>query len=408
MRRAGSSSSRAGSGDGAVAQGGQLHSLTGMRFLAALLIVLHHTVANPVTGTRLVSISALRPLATVAYVGVTFFFVLSGFVLTWSWSGGPARVFFARRFARIYPLYVLTWALSFVVLWQLGRATPPTTAVLCLFLVQAWSPHATTAFGQNPVSWSLSDEAFFYAMFPLLVLGLICRPHRAIVVAIAATVACLALVPVVVYKVGSRADVRYLHYLPAYRIGEFIVGICLALLVRRGLRFPASAGLTTAVAAVWLAGVAILNEHARSIVPGAAPSGLPQVATGLIVLPMVSVWIVAAASADLDGRPSVLRSRVLRRLGIWSYALYLTHLLVLRELELALGRHVPDGLGGRIALELAAVALVIAVSGVAYHLFERPLEVTLRRRLHAQRGSRAPGDASTWPEDAQLARQVSP
>jgi peptidoglycan/LPS O-acetylase OafA/YrhL len=399
----------AGSRDQAATDGGQLDSLTGMRFLAALLVVLHHTVSNPLAGARLVSLPALRSLAAVGYTGVTFFFVLSGFVLAWSWSTGTARVFFARRFARIYPLHLLTWALSFVLLWQLSWETTPATAVLCLFLLQAWSPNAATAFGQNAVSWSLSCEAFFYAMFPFLVSGLKRLSSRAVVASLATTVACLAAVPVIVYEgFDSRATGRYLHYLPVYRMGEFVVGICLALLVRRGLRWFPSAGLTTVAAALWLGGVAILNAHARSIVPGSGGAGLPQVAAGLAVLPMVSVWIVAAASADLEGRPSVLRSRILRRLGIWSYALYITHLLVLRELELAIGEHVGGNLAGRIALELAALGLVIAVSGVVYRFVERPLQRALRRRLHAQRTAPSPGDTAPSPESATLSQQAEP
>jgi peptidoglycan/LPS O-acetylase OafA/YrhL len=311
-------------------------------------------------------------------------------------------VFFARRFARIYPLHVLTWALAFLLLWQLGRDTPPVTAVLCLFLLQAWSTNSATAFGQNAVSWSLSCEAFFYAMFPFLVAGLKRLTTRAIVATIAGMVACLAALPVIVYEgLDSRADVQYLQYLPAYRIGEFVIGICLALLVRRGLRLEVSAGLATAAAGLWLVGVAALNIHAREIVPASGPSGLPRVATGLLVLPIMAAWIVAAASADLDGRPSLLRGRALRTLGIWSYALYLTHTLVLREVERAIGSDAPATLGGRIALALAAVALVIAVSGLVYQVVEKPLERSLRRRLRAQRAPRPSHEVvATSPEAA--------
>ncbi len=404
MRRRGDTGSSASCDPSTGRRTGPLDSLTGMRFLAALLIVLHHTVANRISGTSLVAIPDLRPIATVSYTGVSFFFVLSGFVLAWSWSTGSTRVFFARRFARIYPLHVVTWAAWLVLLWQLGRQASPATAVLCLLLVQAWSPNAATAFGVNAVSWSLSCEAFFYGLFPGLaaIFGRLGR--RALVLTIAGAVVSLAAVPLIVYVgFGSRAGGRYLHYLPSYRLGEFVVGMCLALLVGGGFRFRAPTALTTVAAAAWLCGVAVLNGHARGIFPGSSASGLPQVATGLLVLPMVCAWILSAASADLDGRPTLLRSRVLRRLGVWSYALYLTHTFVLRGLELAIGKDRPADLLGRCALELAGVGLTVAASGLVYEWIERPLERTLRRRMGAERTVGSPDAANVPPETPAVA-----
>jgi peptidoglycan/LPS O-acetylase OafA/YrhL len=196
------------------------------------------------------------------------------------------------------------------------------------------------------------------------------------------TAAALAAVPVFVYKgLGSRSLGQYLHYFPAYRIGEFIIGICLALLVRHGLRWKFGVGATTLLAGVWFIGLAVLNEHA-SFVPGAGKSGLPQVAAGLAVLPIVSIWLVAAAGADLDAKKSFLRGSLLVKLGLWSFALYITHLIVLHELEIAIGHTAYRGAGG-IALEIGALALVIAVAGVVYEFIERPTERSLPRRLHA-------------------------
>lgn len=103
------------------------------------------------------------------YVGVGFFFVLSGFVLALNYRGGVStkeerRDFWFKRFARIYPTHLLT----FLICLPLGF---PWHAVPSLFLIQSWIPNSGIFFGGNVPSWSISNEAFFYALFPLL-LGL--------------------------------------------------------------------------------------------------------------------------------------------------------------------------------------------------------------------------------------------
>ena len=82
-----------------------------LRFVAALAVVLLHVTASRVNPEPLVDLgSAAGRVAELGYLGVTFFFALSGFVLTWSASGrrlSPAA-FFRRRFARVYPWLVYT------------------------------------------------------------------------------------------------------------------------------------------------------------------------------------------------------------------------------------------------------------------------------------------------------------
>ncbi|MBB5642383.1 acyltransferase family protein [Cryobacterium roopkundense] len=75
-----------------------------MRFYAALIVVIMHATHMLHPGelvTRAFGMGA---------VGVSFFFILSGFVLTWSRKSSlPNRKFYQNRFARIFPLHFLTW-----------------------------------------------------------------------------------------------------------------------------------------------------------------------------------------------------------------------------------------------------------------------------------------------------------
>src|SRR5436305_1921821 len=139
----------------------RLDALTGLRFWFAFLVVCHHSLNRWFgPGARVVS--------DFGYIGVDFFFVLSGFVLAWSARPdvGPLR-FWWNRFARIWPLHLTTLLLALAL--GVAVASGGVAALLPnLFLVQAWWPQPDVYFGFNAVSWSLSCEVFFYLCFPLL------------------------------------------------------------------------------------------------------------------------------------------------------------------------------------------------------------------------------------------------
>lgn len=114
------------------------------------------------------------------WTGVAFFFVLSGFVLTWSARPGePASGFWRRRAAKIVPNYVLTYLAAIGMLLASGLAVGGWRVLPGLFMVESWFPQPDIETSANPVAWSLSCEAVFYVCFPLL-LWLIAkiRPER--------------------------------------------------------------------------------------------------------------------------------------------------------------------------------------------------------------------------------------
>src|ERR1700747_3770579 len=148
----------------------RLHSITSLRFFAALHVVLFHM--------RVIGILSGGPwwyqnFASIGYVGVNFFFVLSGFILVYTYEGPElnARNFWWARFARIYPAYLLSLIVAApFFLFALRHLDLPFYAwtkqhtfwacTLTLSLLQAWAPEAALTW--NSVCWSLSVEAFFY------------------------------------------------------------------------------------------------------------------------------------------------------------------------------------------------------------------------------------------------------
>ncbi len=137
----------------------RIDELTFFRFLAASIVVVFHF-GRDATGFD--GVLAAGPQM------VTFFFVLSGFVLGISYMPAftSAKRFWWARIARIVPVYLFALALMVFVLHVRAMEIDPWALLLNITLLQAWfSPYPLSI---NPPGWSLSVEAFFYAIFPLL------------------------------------------------------------------------------------------------------------------------------------------------------------------------------------------------------------------------------------------------
>ena len=345
----------------------RLDTLTGMRFLAALPIVFLHV------GKNFFGLTSLQTAFSYGYIGVSFFFVLSGFVLTWSTAEIPARRFWWLRFARIWPAQALVALLVFAFLIQDRPAHWPGRAADFL-LVQSWWPSSDVYFGGNGVSWSLSCEAFFYLVFPALAIGIRRLDHRGLALVGAGVLAMLPIAPAAAEWSGVSQDLRYWLFfiLPAYRLLEFLLGMILARAMQCGLRV-AHPRLAAALSAVCLFGLVALLVWANSDF-GWNPSR-PWVA--LLFLPVLASLVVIGASADIGGAASWLTSRPLQWLGATSFALYLVHQPLFRITQRWGWWPAWHDLSG-LAAFAAFLALALAVAGLLHHLFEKPFERRMR------------------------------
>lgn len=314
---------------------------------------------------------SLIPFAGLGNTGVTFFFVLSGFVLAWTARGDdrPSH-FYWRRFARVWPLHLTTTliALLLMVLWSDKVSWP--LLVLTLLMLQAWLPPNDWHYGFNQVSWSLSAEAFFYAVFPLFARSLLTSPTRARV-ALAVVPALMVAVAAAVLSVLPSKAGFLLFVNPAYRFGEFVIGVALASLIRSGWRPPLSLrGATACVALTYCAGMVFAH------VAYGNPLRMPIVVGDLLMLPGLALLISAAAVHELDGAPTWLAAKPLVRLGEWSFALYLIHDLLLRAAAHVEWTWLPTPV-----LISFSVAAAIILSAVLHVGIERPAERWLRGRI---------------------------
>ena len=144
----------------------RLDTLTSLRFFAAAAIVIGH--AHSSFGSAGLAISF--PLDQ----GVSFFFVLSGFILAYTYPNlrevSSVRHFWIARFARIWPAHLATLLLVTIVAPNMPPVEHRLSITLAnILLLQSWLPFRDSILSYNGVAWSISTEFFFYLCFPVLI-----------------------------------------------------------------------------------------------------------------------------------------------------------------------------------------------------------------------------------------------
>ncbi|HEU0026726.1 MAG TPA: acyltransferase [Ktedonobacterales bacterium] len=379
-----------------------LNALTGSRFLAAYWVVAYHFVTNyrfapgeaPAT-TQLPQLSLV--IISQGHLAVDFFFLLSGFILAYTYvtpdgkMRGSRREFWVARIARIYPVY----ALGLLIYLPVYLATVPNWLIFVVsaighaFMIHAWMPGTLS---WNGPSWSLSVEAFFYALFPLLLpLSGRLRRNQLWLLFVGSWLALIALdgALVLAAKDGFAALPFFrsvVRYNPVVSLPVFIAGMALGLLFTRYGReaLPLLRRISgpmcdvLIIGALFVFGMAILVANrlgiSGSIVDTLAPASLPSMAVIIFLLAFqrgVIAWFLS--------RPVIVW------LGEISYAVYILHdplwavlgnplWLALRSASMTLMGVAP----GDIALFVAYSALVVVIAGMSFQFFERPLRRAIR------------------------------
>jgi peptidoglycan/LPS O-acetylase OafA/YrhL len=357
----------------------KLRALTTLRFLAALHVVLFHM--------RVVGILPDGPwwyqnFASVGYIGVNLFFVLSGFILVYTYADSavtPWR-FWQARFARIYPAYVLSLLVSapffFFAVRHLdipflawSKQHVAAACILTVSLLQSWFPQAALTW--NAVCWSLSVEAFFYLAFPLLLVwskeftprSLFCGIAGWSLLSFSISVLYILLHPDGIDKINSGETTllwkNILSFNPLLRLPEFFVGMFAGRLFWSARNNQRLAAPLVAVGTVVLVGLILIADR----IPNALISAgilSPAFATIIYGLALRPRW------------SSILETRALVLLGDASYSLYLLHSTVISTV---FDRTPSLAWGLRTTVALLAA---VAASLLAYFLVEEPFRKLLR------------------------------
>lgn len=353
--------------------GRNIPALTGLRWIAALLVILRH---NPPPRD-----SILYPVFSNGHGGVTLFFVLSGFVLTINYfdkfpalNHNSLMDFYVARIARIYPLY-LTVLVGYGIVFRFDEQN---VVVQHLLMIQAWSSNSDVSYAMNGPGWSLGVEVFFYIVFPFVILSLrkiLMRRGRAE----ALLVCCLSLIFIgsIFFEFSRFGDLaendpnsmwRWLYRNPAFRIGDFLAGVALGSIYIKRDRFAFGSLSRALTYAPWFTLCAALSL--RSLIDN--PLGVD------FVFAVISCGIIFSVAVVQDSAIArFLSIKPLKLLGEFSFAAYLVHV----PIRQGLSRDIfgPGFTFGTITLFVWYLVIVILISGILHYIVERPARSAVRR-----------------------------
>lgn len=211
-----------------------INQLTFTRFIAAILIVFYHF-GDYLLRYNIYFIDVLRPKLN---LGVSYFYVLSGFVMMVAYGNRDKvnfKQYYINRFARIYPLHILgTLSFIAVALWLSLDGFKSfqfelSALISHLFLIQAWIPKLSLSL--NIPAWSISVEAFFYLLFPLIYNRFIRKTNKKTIFSVIIIFWIICQFAFNWYFLSSHyggyksLDRYFLSYNPFFHLNSFLVGI---------------------------------------------------------------------------------------------------------------------------------------------------------------------------------------
>jgi peptidoglycan/LPS O-acetylase OafA/YrhL len=372
----------------------RLSELTSLRFFAALHVMFFHAYAM-----RAITANGwLRQISSIGYVGVSLFFVLSGFILVYTYAGAPMvpAGFWRARFARVYPAYLFSLLFCAPFFFYAATHLPipffawashhmKLASILPLVLLQSWVPPG--AMSWNPVAWSLSVEALFYFLFPFL-LPLLAKRSRGALLGVASLCWAAGLSLTGWYALSNPDHLtavdsdqlnafwlNVIKFFPLMRLPEFILGMATGLIfLKSGThRSPAAkSNSSRGTLAAWLLAFGLLAGAAAAIFSAQIPFAILHTA---LLAPAFAALVYGLAlqpkwTAFLRWSPLVL-------LGNASYSFYLLHSNIM-------GMYFFGSTGQMTHTSFAGVVGAFALVTIASLLVFRFIEEPARRKLRGK------------------------
>ena len=346
-----------------------LPALTGIRFFAAFYVVLFH--ALPWLDAHFHLPWPLVIFLSNGYLAVALFFLLSGFILSYTYEGHLECLqqwarFWEARFARIYPVYFLSLLLALP--FQLHLSTGARVSVIAM--VQTWNPfHREWMGAWNYPAWSLSVEAFFYLCFPFIQRQISkVSDHALLLFALAMALLCIfGHTPTQGLGNWDQTSVYSVFLiLPVLRLPEFLLGVALG---NRFLRLGVSSNSSIYT---YLSAIAVIVSLSVPIGPWVS----------LVVIPFAAlIYDLADSRNQLAG---LLSTRVMILLGGASYSVYLLQ-APFRDWVRILSARAPFMMA-RFATP-ATPFLLVVFSIVVFKFWEEPSRRAIRRWFGAKASS---------------------
>ena len=328
-------------------------ALTSFRFFAALSVALYHL---PFVLPSTFSGETFK----YGYLGVNFFFILSGFIIHFTYGRTDLNIksFMIKRAARLLPVYYLTfiiWVVLFFDSWGNSLSDKLNSGVSAITLTQSYYNGMLFNLGYNPVSWSISVEVFFYLAYPYL------RRNNIYIYLLLfwSGLAMFAQHPAMLNF--KEVWPNFFYFNPIGRIFEFCVGILLCdLHVKYKKRAVNSASLLQGVSLLILALSLILVPKVNDT----------QLINLYLAFPLGFFLFAFSFSGKFS---QVFEFRFLQFLGEASFCFYLLHHMTFRLLDSHLSL-IPIPVSLRIIVAMVVAALFAIILHVSF-------ELPVRRRI---------------------------
>lgn len=344
----------------------RLNALTSLRFFAAMGVFLHHFHFFEHTNSALGKL--IYSIFYEGFIGVTFFYVLSGFIISYSYDQhkkrGSYKVkdFLRNRVSRLYPTHLLTLLIACVVYlnWQSFISLDFKSLLANALLVQSAVADQNYYFGFNGVSWSVSTEMFFYVSFIFLVT---LNNIQLIVVGSA------LLAAIVFHLVGIDHSSKYIGWMfyinPAFRVIDFIVGMLLFKIYSSGkINIGYAKGTVLEI-------LSLLSLVAFAFV-GVKYIPMTWRFDIYYLIPMSAMVFIFALGSGAISKAISIKPLVL--LGEASFSLYMIHQIIINISVRFFSPYVNlDSMKSVMLLILPTVVFGIFVSIIMYKLYEKPL-----------------------------------
>jgi peptidoglycan/LPS O-acetylase OafA/YrhL len=335
----------------------QIKALTATRAIAAIMVVIHHFGANIYPFNRFPNVFHIGDIA------VSYFFVLSGFVLYISYNGAAVDYgkYLNRRIGRIVPIYLFALLLFVVVAlcyydYVLSAKAMKEILLSATFLQAYISSYPLVL---NSPAWTISVEMFFYLLFPLFLLLLSKHVRVFVILTIVLSVLSqyfhLKYYPVRWSLPDSIADTVFFN--PLMHINQFLIGMIGGYLYSKVQKDSGRYGwLSTGLFAIIFLLIASRPQHISYQV-------------GLIA-PVFMLFILSMAISN----PRWLNFKGFVFLGEISYGIYILQFPVYKLLSALNLRylHVAEPY-----FFCTALVVLILTASVTYYIIEKPLRTAI-------------------------------
>lgn len=350
-----------------------LKPLTSLRFFFACMVFVSHLNFLVKSEPNFLSIT-YNSVFKEGYIGVSFFFILSGFILAYNYQEGilkrqkSIQAFYQARFARIFPIHLLTFIISVPLSYKLfleDISLWTFQAFTNITLTQSFIPLKRIYFSFNAPSWSISNEMFFYLAFPFLILLLsrIKKLKNFVIVAI------IAGIPLLTLLIAENYYHQLFYISPFIRIVDFIIGILIFSLYKRFLEKKRNINfdLVEVIAIILL--LIFFFFH----------SWIPQVARYSFYYWIPMSFLIFSFSFQAGMISKFLSGEFLIYLGEISFGFYMFHLLVLRYFSVINSKFFQ--IENDILIIAITFFITLIISHASFMWFERPMNNLIRNHF---------------------------